>query len=141
MTNRILNKHCDWATLVSRRFQEEGPNRKIFQFRSGDADHLAVAEILALPDGDCLRILMSRPEASRGAEEHRLDCLRMMHQSTHTGLTLTAEGDTVIIQLPTRNRGLISVAFVLCARPLTGSALTVGAAEAAAAAAAVPERL
>ena len=122
LSNRILNRHCDWATLVSRRFQETAPARKIFQFRSGDADHLASAEILALPDGDCLRIEVDRPDASRGAEEHRFDCLRMMHQATHTELKQLefTDDETIVLYLITRNRGLINVAFVLHGKPRMG---------------------
>jgi hypothetical protein len=125
LTNRILNQHLDWATLVSRRFQETGPTVKAFSFKSGDQEYLAIAQILALADGDCLRIEMTRPPASMGAEEHRMDCLRMMHQATHSAMTVESVGDKVIIRLTTRHRGLINVAFVLYDEPLTTNPLLI----------------
>lgn len=119
LTNKILNQHLDWPTLVSRRFQEAGPAVKVLSFKSGEQEHLAVAQIIGLPDGDCLRIEMTRPPASVGAEEHRMDCLRMMHQATHGTLDVNTLEDKVIVRLSTRHRGLINVAFVLYDAPLT----------------------
>jgi hypothetical protein len=125
LTNRILNQHLDWATLVSRRFQESGPSVKVFSFKSGDQENLAIAQILALADSDCLRIEMTRPHASMGAEEHRMDCLRMMHKDTHSSMTVESTSDKVIIRLTTRHRGLINVAFVLYDEPLTMNPLLI----------------
>lgn len=120
LTNRILNQHLDWPTLVSRRFQESGPTVKVFSFKTGggDQEQLAVAQIVALADSDCLRIEMTRPAASVGAEEHRLDCLRMMHQTTHSSLSVEPVGEKIIVRLNTRHRGLINVAFVLHETPI-----------------------
>jgi hypothetical protein len=116
-SHRILNQRCTWTALTSRRFLESGAGRKVFHFRSGEADHYAVGTLLDLPDGDCYRFELVHP-ATRGlgAEEHRFDCLRMMSADTHNGLTVSRpEGQegTLVIQLTTRNRGLMNVAFVV----------------------------
>jgi hypothetical protein len=98
---------------VSRRFVEAGAQRKVFQFRSGEADQYAVGTLLDLPDGDCFRIELTHA-AARSTDEHRLDCLRMMSTDTHTGITVTKPDDaTVVIHLTTRNRGLINIVFVV----------------------------
>ena len=129
LTHRILNQRCSWPALVSRRFVESGAQRKVFQFRSGDADHFAVGTLLDLPDGDCFRVELTHAAARTvgTAEDHRLDCLRMMSADTHNGMTVSKPDDaTIIIQLTTRNRGLINVIFVVrdCL-PLGAAALTV----------------
>jgi hypothetical protein len=116
-THRILNQRCSWSALTSRRFLESGAGRKVFQFRSGEADHYVVGTLLDLPEGDCYRFELVHP-AARGLapEEHRFDCLRMMSAETHNGLSVSRpEGQegTLIIQLTTRNRGLLNVAFVV----------------------------
>jgi hypothetical protein len=116
MTNRILGAHVTWPTLVSRRFVESGAQRKIFSFKSSDSEHYAVGTLLELPDGDCFRIELAHEAAALPvAEDHRLDCLRMTAAATHTGqeLSRSADGGTVIIRLPTRNRGLIPIVFVV----------------------------
>lgn len=114
-TNRILNAHVQWTTLVSRRFVETGAQRKVFSFQSGgDSHHFAVGTLLELPDGDCFRIELTAPTGALAAEEHRLDCLRMTYAATHTAHELTRTGDgSVIIRVATRNRGLIPIVFVL----------------------------
>lgn len=125
LSNRILNQHLDWSALVSRRFQESGPAVKVFSFKSGDQDYIAVAQILACAEGDYLRIQMSRPPASMGAEEHRMDCLRMMHQSTHSMMSIEPVGEKVIIRLTTRHRGLLNVAFLLDDTQMTTNPLLI----------------
>jgi hypothetical protein len=125
LSNKILNQHLDWSTLVSRRFQESGPSIKVFSFKSGEQDYIAVAQNLACDDGDYLRIQMSRPPASMGAEEHRMDCLRMMHQSTHSMMSIEPVGEKVIIRLTTRHRGLLNIAFVLNDVPMTTNPLLI----------------
>lgn len=113
LSHRILNQRASWSALVSRRFVESGAQRKVFQFRSGDADHYAVGTLIDLPDGDCFRIELTHGGA-RAAEEHRLDCLRMMSTDTHNGMEVTRPDEgTVVIRLTTRNRGLINVTFVI----------------------------
>lgn len=124
LSHRILNQRASWAALVSRRFVESNAQRKVFQFRSGDADHFAVGTLLDLPDGDCFRIELTHATA-RSTDEHRLDCLRMMSTDTHNGVELTRPDDaTVVVRLTTRNRGLINVVFVVrdCL-PLTAAVL------------------
>ncbi len=114
-THRILNQRCSWTALTSRRFLEAGGARKVFQFRSGDIDHYAVGTLLDLPEGDCYRFELVH-SAARGLapEEHRFDCLRMMSAETHNGLAVSRPEDgTLVIQLTTRNRGLLNVAFVV----------------------------
>jgi hypothetical protein len=116
-SHRILNQRCTWTALTSRRFLESGAGRKVFQFQSGDANHYAIGTLLDLPDGDCYRFELVH-SAARGLapEEHRFDCLRMMSAETHNGLTVSRpEGQegTLVIQLTTRNRGLMNVAFVV----------------------------
>jgi hypothetical protein len=114
-TNKLLNQHVAWSTLARRHFVESGAPIKVFSFQSGAKEHFAVGRTLELPDGDCFRIEMTHPEAR--AEEvtgHRLDCLRMTHTDTHTGLDIAKGGaDTVLIRLRTRNRGLIGIVFVI----------------------------
>lgn len=113
-TNRILNAHVPWATLVSRRFVEAGAQRKVFSFQSAGATHFAVGTLLDLPDGDCFRIELVAPSTEAiAAEEHRLDCLRMTYVATHTAHELTRMPATVVIRVATRNRGLIPVVFVV----------------------------
>jgi hypothetical protein len=114
LTNRIMNGHCDWATLVSRRFQESGPAVKVYLFATTDGTQFyARSQILALPDADWLRIEMDRPATSLEAEEHRFDCLRMMQQNTHASFTVETDGSTVLVKLTTRHRGLLNVVFVM----------------------------
>jgi hypothetical protein len=124
LSNRILNQHLDWPTLVSRRFQESGPAIKVFSFKSGgDQEHLAIAQILACADGEYLRIELTRPTVSFGTNEHRMDCLRMMHQSTHASLSVEPAGEKIIVRLNTRHRGLLNIAFVLHESPLVTNPL------------------
>ena len=126
LSHRILNQRASWSALVSRRFVESGAHRKVFQFRSGDADHYAVGTLMDLPDGDCFRIELTHGAARTvGAEEHRLDCLRMMSTDTHNGMEVSKPDETtVVIRLTTRNRGRINIAFVIrdCL-PLTAAIL------------------
>ena len=125
-TNRILSTHVSWATLVSRRFVESGAQRKVFSFQSGGSggtQHYAVGTLLELPDGDCFRVELFHEAAGLAAtEEHRLDCLRMTAAATHTAQELSRNnaGNTVIIRLPTRNRGLIPIVFVIYADQSNG---------------------
>jgi len=107
-TNKLLNHHYPWASLVNRRILEDGLT-KIFRFQSG-GDQIAVGRHLALPDTDWFRIELSRtiPDV-----EHRFDCLRMMLMDTHTGLTVEKAEDIVLVKLTTRHRGLINVVFVI----------------------------
>jgi hypothetical protein len=119
LTNKVLGYQYSWPTLVSRRFVESGAQRKVFQFQSGsvteggDASHYAVGTLLELPDCDVFRIELIHP-AARSRDEHRLDCLRMMSATTHNQITSRKPDEgTVIIQLTTRNRGLINVVFVV----------------------------
>lgn len=129
LSHRILNQRCSWSALVSRRFVENGAQRKVFQFRSGESDHFAVGTLLDLPDGDCFRIELTHAAARTVAavEDHRLDCLRMMSVDTHNGMAVNRPDDaTLVIQLTTRNRGLINVVFVVRDYlPLAAAALTV----------------
>jgi hypothetical protein len=125
LSNRILNQHLDWSALVSRRFQESGPAVKVFSFKSGEQDYIAIAQILATAEGDYLRIQMTRPPASMGAEEHRMDCLRMMHQSTHAMMSVEPSGEKILVRLTTRHRGLLNIAFVLYDVPLTTNPLLI----------------
>lgn len=112
-TNRILNAHVPWSTLVSRRFVETGAQRKVFSFQSGGATHFAVATLLDLPVSDCFRIELM-PPTPVAADEQRLDCLRMTYTSTHTSHELTRSTDGhIIIRVETRNRGLIPIIFVV----------------------------
>lgn len=110
-TNKLVNRHCDWDTLVSRRLQDDGA-KKVFSFESDGATHYAVGEHLALPDADWFRIELTHPVVADA--EYRFDCLRMMHAHTHVDLTLTMEpGSPLIVRLTTRHRGLINVLFVI----------------------------
>lgn len=114
-TNKLLNQHVAWSTLARRHFVEGGSPIKVFSFQSGAKEHYAVGRTMELPDGDCFRIEMTHPEARADeVASHRLDCLRMTHTDTHTGLEITkASADTVLIRLRTRNRGLIGIVFVI----------------------------
>ena len=113
ITNRIMNGHVDWATLVSRRFQESGPSVKFYHFESNEVQHYARSQIFALPDTDWLRIEIGRPAAVADTEEHRFDCLRMMQQNTHASMAIESEGGATIVKLTTRHKGLLNVVFVM----------------------------
>jgi hypothetical protein len=106
-TNKLVNRHCDWSTLVSRRFHEDGM-RKIFSFESGETIHYAVGELIAFPDIECFRIELTHSLSA----EHRFDCLRMLHANTHIDLTVE-QADPLIVRLTTRHRGLVNIVFVV----------------------------
>ena len=109
-TNKLLDSHYTWSSLVNRRFIDDGLT-KVLEFKSGGAVCYAVAQPLVLPDADWLRIELTR--AIPAVEEHRFDCLRMMQSSTHIGLEVEKSGNAVIIKMTTRHRGLVNVAFVI----------------------------
>lgn len=114
VSNKLLNQHYPWPSLVSRRFPEPGP--RVFSFQSGGQTHYAVASYIVLPEADWLRIELTRPIPA--VEEHRFDCLRMTHAATHTCLELeTVDAKTVLVKVITRNRGLINVVFVIRSDP------------------------
>jgi hypothetical protein len=108
-TNKLMNQHCSWATMSSRRFHEDGL-KKVFSFESGEKTHFAVGQHLALPDSDWFRIELTH---SIPAGEHRFDCLRMMRTDTHIGLEVEAGKDTLLVKLTTRHRGLLNIVFVI----------------------------
>jgi hypothetical protein len=108
-TNKLVNRHCDWATLVSRSLQDDGA-KKVFSFESGGSTHYAVGEHLVLPDADWFRIELTHPVVAD--TEYRFDCLRMMHANTHVDLSVEP-GSPLIVRLTTRHRGLINVLFVI----------------------------
>ena len=110
-TNKLLDSHYPWTSLVNRRFVDDGLT-KVLVFQSGGAAHYAVARPLALPDADWLRIELTR--AIPAVDEHRFDCLRMMQASTHVGLDIEKIGsEIVVVKMTTRHRGLVNVAFVI----------------------------
>ena len=110
-TNKVMDHHYSWASLVNRRFLEDGLT-KVFSFESGGGTHFAIGKHMALPETDWFRIELVR--AIPQAEEHRFDCLRMMQADTHTGLQIdTATSNTVVVRLTTRHRGLVNVVFVI----------------------------
>ena len=110
-TNKLMDSHYPWPSLVNRRFVDDGTT-KVLSFVSGGTVAYAVAKLLVLPDSDWLRIELTRaiPEVS----EHRFDCLRMTQASTHIGLDIEKVGDkTVIVKMTTRHRGLVNIVFVI----------------------------
>jgi len=110
-TNKVMDHHYPWASLVNRRFLEDGLT-KVFSFESGGVKHYAIGRHLALPDTDWFRVELTR--AIPQVEEHRFDCLRMMQADTHTGLQVdSATANTVLVRLTTRHRGLVNVLFVI----------------------------
>ena len=110
-TNKVMDHHYPWASLVNRRFLEDGLT-KVFCFESGGVTHYAIGKHLALPDTDWFRVELTR--AIPQVEEHRFDCLRMMQADTHTGLQVdSATANTVLVRLTTRHRGLVNVLFVI----------------------------
>jgi hypothetical protein len=108
-TNKLMNQHCSWATISSRRFHEDGL-KKVFSFESGEKTHFAVGQHLALPDGDWFRIELTH---SIPGGEHRFDCLRMMRTDTHIGLDVDISKDLLLVKLTTRHRGLLNIVFVI----------------------------
>jgi hypothetical protein len=109
-TNKVLNQHCTWSTLVNRRFLEDGLT-KVFSFESGGSSHYATGQHLALPDADWFRIELTHAITSA---EHRFDCLRMMQAATHTGLVVEKESESnILVKLTTRHRGLVNIVFVI----------------------------
>jgi len=111
-TNKLMNQHCPWATISSRRFHEDGL-KKVFSFESSGKPCFAVGEHLALPDGDWFRIEMTHPISNGGEHEDRFDYLRMMRADTHIGIAVEAFKDVLLIKLTTRHRGLINIVFVV----------------------------
>ena len=111
-TNKLLNQTIPWETVVSRRFVEDG-KRKIFQFQRGETKEYAVGEMVVLPDAEWFCITMNGLESDFEVENLRFDCLRMTSQNTHYSMDTTCDGDTLILRLLTKHRGLINVAFVI----------------------------
>jgi len=110
-SNKVMDHHYPWASLVNRRFLEDGLT-KVFSFESGGETHYAIGKHLALPDTDWFRIELAR--AIPQVDEHRFDCLRMMQVETHTGLQVdSATSNTILVRLTTRHRGLVNVLFVI----------------------------
>jgi hypothetical protein len=109
-TNKLLNSHYPWNSLVNRQFVDDGLT-KVLSFQSGGSVCYAVAQHVALPDADWLRIELTR--AIPDIEEHRFDCLRMMQSGTHVGLEVEKISTGVIVKMTTRHRGLVNVAFVI----------------------------
>lgn len=109
-TNKVMNTHYDWHTIVNRRFLEDGLT-KVFNFQSADKQCYAIGRQLALPDADWFRIELTHTIPP--VDEHRFDCLRMMQSSTHTGLTSEKIGDAIVVKLTTRHRGLVNIVFVI----------------------------
>ena len=110
-TNKIMNLHESWPSLVNRRFHDDCL-LKVFGFQSGGSTHYAIGRHVALPDSDWFRIELTRTIPV--VEEHRFDCLRMMHAQTHTGLAIESPNPTtVLVKLTTRNPGLVNVVFVI----------------------------
>lgn len=110
-TNKLLNQRVVWTDLVSRRLMEGGATR-VLSFQSGGETHYAVAHYMILPDGDCIRIDLTR--GIPDVEEHRFDCLTMLSAQTHTGLRVEKwRGPTVAVRLTTRHRGLLNVVFIV----------------------------
>jgi len=110
-TNKLMDSHYPWPSLVNRRFVDDATT-KVLSFQSNATTCYAVARLLALPDSDWLRIELNHaiPEVA----EHRFDCLRMTQASTHVGLEVEKVGDkTVIVKMTTRHRGLVNVVFVI----------------------------
>ena len=110
LSNKVLNQHYEWPSLVNRRFLEDGLI-KIFGFESGGKTHYARGQHIALPDADWFRIELSHPIPEVG--EHRFDCLRMMQAATHTGLEVEKSEESILVKLTTRHRGLINIVFVI----------------------------
>jgi hypothetical protein len=111
-TNIVMNVHYEWDSLTNRRFLTSAP--RVFRFTSGE-ERLAIGRVIELPDGDWYRIELSRPLP---VAEHTFNCLRMMAAATHTGLDVETVGETVLVKLTTRHRGLINVVFVIRDAPL-----------------------
>lgn len=120
LTNKHLGVNWSWAALTSRRLMEAGAPLKVFQFKSGGVDHLAIGRWLALPDGDCFRIELTHalpfPPGSEPVD-YRWDCLRMMSQATHTELTTETLGSgasaAVMVKLGTKHKGLLNMVFAV----------------------------
>lgn len=124
-TNKLLNYHYPWASLVSRRNIDT--STKVFEFQSGGHVQYAIGTTVVLPDADWFRIELTRPIPV--VEEHRFDCLRMTHQETHKMLeTITDSSGAVLVKVTTRNRGLINIVFIIRDRPALTNPLLAAAA-------------
>jgi hypothetical protein len=110
-TNRLLNQHLDWPTLVNRRTIEGTAAVRVFEFNSSGNTYLATATYMILPDRDTLRIELTRTIPV--VDEHRFDYLRMLSTTTHLNLESRMVGSTMIVSLRTRHRGLLNVDFVV----------------------------
>jgi hypothetical protein len=109
-TNKLLNQHHSWVSIVNRRFLDDGLT-KVFHFQSGGEEHFAVGRHLALPDSDWFRIELVR--AIPVVDEHRFDCLRLMQENTHMDTIVEKSEDAILVKLTTRHRGLVNVVFVI----------------------------
>ena len=115
-TNKLVNQHFDWNSLVNRRWAETAVPR-IYEFVSSGTTYHARGQFLALPDGEWYRIELTRPIPA--LDEHRFDYLKMLSAQTHAHLTVdrSIEGP-IYVRLTTRNRGLVNIVFVF--RDTTG---------------------
>lgn len=119
-TNKLVNQHFDWSSLVSRRWAENSATR-IYEFQSEGQTQYARAQYVVLPDAEWYRIELTR--IIPPVEEHRFDYLRMLSATTHAQLLISGAGsgntgEPVYVRLLTRNRGLINMLFVI--RDATG---------------------
>lgn len=117
MTNKCMNQHLSWNSLVNRQFLEDGLKKILsFSHSTSPPDTLlyAVATHIALPDTDWLRFELTYPTRFHHlSTDHRFDYLRMMSATTHTGMTVTTASGAVIVKLTTRHRGLVNIVFVI----------------------------
>jgi hypothetical protein len=109
-TNKLLNQHYTWDTLISRRYMEGGTPR-IFEFTSGETTYYAVGRHIMLPDMDCFRIEFTRtiPDIT----DHRFDYLQMLSASTHTGVNVNKVDNAITVTLTTRHRGFMNIIIVI----------------------------
>jgi hypothetical protein len=109
-SNKLVNQNITWPMLVSRQF--ENGRRKIFMF---NGDKVAKAEYVDMADAEWLVIELSRPMVELGdVDSLRFDCLKLMYAPTHYAMTVEKDGETIVIKLLTRNRGLMNILFKIC---------------------------
>jgi hypothetical protein len=105
-TNKLLNQTQTWESLVSR--SKDGTPR-LYQFTSGGSSHLAIGQLLQLPDALWYRIELRCPIP---VADHRFDICRLMSALTHTELTTEEVDNTFLVKLITRHPGCVNVVFV-----------------------------
>ena len=117
-TNRLLDQYIPWSQFVLRSRIEDGRPTHVYSFTSGGSEHIAVAQRIALPDAEWYRIRFTHPLLATAMNELpeselRFDILRILQESTHTRIQVTAGASFIAVQLSARHKGRTNILFIL----------------------------